>query len=60
MRKRNWTNTKTIGFSTEHSAKARSIGAQEECSPTLRAGAVPAVSREISHAEKSDSDSRVS
>ncbi len=30
------------GFCTEHSAKARSIGYEEECSPTLRAGTVPA------------------
>ena len=30
------------GFSTEHSAKARSIGYGEELSPTLRAGVVPA------------------
>ena len=30
------------GFSTEHSAKSRSIGYEEECSPTLRAGVVPA------------------
>ncbi len=30
------------GFCTEHSAKARGIGYEEECSPTLRAGVVPA------------------
>ena len=30
------------GFSMEHSAKARSIGYEEEVSPTLRAGVVPA------------------
>ena len=30
------------GFCTEHSAKARSIGFEEETSPTLRAGTVPA------------------
>ena len=30
------------GFSTEHSAKARSIGYEEEKAPTLRAGVVPA------------------
>lgn len=30
------------GFSTEHSAAARSIGYQEEVAPTLRAGPVPA------------------
>ena len=33
------------GFSTEHSAKARSIGYEEEVSPTLRAGVVPAALR---------------
>ena len=32
----------SAGFSTEHSAKARSIGYEEEMSPTLRAGVVPA------------------
>lgn len=32
----------SAGFCTEHSAKARSIGYEEECSPTLRAGTVPA------------------
>ena len=30
------------GFCTEHSAKARSIGYEEEIAPTLRAGTVPA------------------
>ena len=30
------------GFCTEHSAKARSIGYEEETAPTLRAGTVPA------------------
>jgi len=30
------------GFCTEHSAKSRSIGYEEELSPTLRAGVVPA------------------
>lgn len=30
------------GFCTEHSAKARSIGFEEETAPTLRAGVVPA------------------
>ena len=30
------------GFCTEHSAKSRSIGCEEEMSPTLRAGVVPA------------------
>jgi len=39
-----------MGFSTEHSAKSRSIGAQEECSPTLRTGAIPAVTyRKTTH-----------
>lgn len=32
----------SAGFCTEHSAKARSIGYEEECAPTLRAGTVPA------------------
>ena len=31
------------GFCTEHSAKSRSIGYEEEVSPTLRAGVTPAV-----------------
>ena len=31
------------GFGTEHSAKSGSVGYQDECSPTLRAGVVPAV-----------------
>ena len=30
------------GFCTEHSAQARGIGYEEETSPTLRAGTVPA------------------
>lgn len=30
------------GFCTEHSAKSRSIGYEEETSPTLRAGTIPA------------------
>lgn len=33
---------KAAGFCTEHSAKSRSIGYEEEISPTLRAGIVPA------------------
>ena len=33
---------KAAGFSTEHSAQSRSIGYEEEVSPTLRAGVVPA------------------
>lgn len=32
----------SAGFCTEHSAKARGIGYEEEKSPTLRAGVVPA------------------
>lgn len=32
----------SAGFCTEHSAKARSVGFEEERSPTLRAGTVPA------------------
>ena len=34
--------TGAAGFCTEHSAKARGIGYEEETSPTLRAGTVPA------------------
>ena len=30
------------GFCTEHSTKSRTVGYEEECSPTLRAGTVPA------------------
>ena len=33
----------TAGFCTEHSARSRSIGYEEEKSPTLRAGVIPAV-----------------
>lgn len=33
--------TEAAGFCTEHSAKSRSIGYEEETSPTLRAGTVP-------------------
>lgn len=32
----------SAGFCTEHSANSRSIGYEEETSPTLRAGVVPA------------------
>ena len=32
----------SAGFCTEHSAKSRTIGYETECSPTLRAGTVPA------------------
>ena len=34
--------SESVGFCTEHSANARSIGYEEEISPTLRAGTVPA------------------
>ncbi len=34
------------GFCTEHSAKSRSVGYEEERSPTLRAGVVPSVAIE--------------
>lgn len=34
---------KASGFCTEHSAHSRSIGYEEEKSPTLRAGVTPAV-----------------
>ena len=34
--------TESAGFCTEHSAKSRTIGYEEERSPTLRAGVVPA------------------
>lgn len=43
------------GFSTEHSANARSIGYEEEKSPTLRAGVVPAAMAVENH----PTDSRV-
>ena len=35
--------TQSAGFCTEHSAKAHSVGYQEEMSPTLRAGVTPAI-----------------
>ena len=35
-------NINSAGFCTEHSANSRSIGFEEETSPTLRAGTVPA------------------
>ena len=48
------------GFSTEHSAKARSIGYEEEVSPTLRAGVVPAAMELQSYPiENHPADSRV-
>ena len=34
--------TQAAGFCTEHSAKARGVGFQEEVAPTLRAGVTPA------------------
>lgn len=43
------------GFCTEHSAKARGIGYEEETSPTLRAGVVPAAIALEHHA----TDSRI-
>ena len=43
------------GFSTEHSAQSRSIGYEEETSPTLRAGVVPAAMAIENH----PTDSRV-
>ena len=42
---------KSAGFCTEHSAKARSIGYEEEKSPTLRAGVVPATILYDNHAQ---------
>ncbi len=48
------------GFCTEHSAKARSIGYEEEKSPTLRAGVVPAaMTREAIPLEHHPTDSRI-
>ena len=41
----------SAGFCTEHSAKARSIGYEEEKSPTLRAGVVPAALMFDNHAQ---------
>ena len=45
----------SAGFSTEHSAQSRSIGYEEEVSPTLRAGVVPAAMA----IESNPTDSRV-
>ena len=45
----------SAGFSTEHSAQSRSIGYEEEKSPTLRAGVVPAAMAVENH----PTDSRV-
>ncbi len=47
--------TDSAGFCTEHSAKSRSIGYEEERSPTLRAGVVPAAFAVENH----PTDSRV-
>lgn len=48
------------GFCTEHSAKSRSIGYEEEKSPTLRAGIVPAaVARDVIPLEHHPTDSRI-
>ena len=44
------------GFCTEHSAKSRSIGFEEEVSPTLRAGVTPAC---VYSVENHPADSRV-
>ena len=46
----------SAGFCTEHSAKSRSIGYEEEISPTLRAGVVPAAVALENH----PADSRIS
>lgn len=48
------------GFCTEHSAKSRSIGYEEEKSPTLRTGIVPAaVARDVIPLEHHPTDSRI-
>ena len=47
------------GFCTEHSAKARGIGYQEEISPTLRSGTVPATNITAIAIENHPADSRV-
>ena len=39
----------SAGFCTEHSSKSRSIGYEEETSPTLRAGVVPAAVAPVSY-----------
>ena len=46
----------SAGFCTEHSAKSRSIGFEEEVSPTLRAGVTPAC---VYSVENHPADSRV-
>lgn len=47
------------GFCTEHSEKARGIGYQEEISPTLRSGTVPATNITAIAIENHPADSRV-
>ncbi len=46
----------SAGFSTEHSAQSRSIGYEEEKSPTLRAGVVPATMMFDNHAQEARYD----
>ena len=46
----------SAGFCTEHSSKARSIGYEEEKSPTLRAGVVPATLLFDNHAQEARYD----
>ena len=46
----------SAGFSTEHSAQSRSIGYEEEISPTLRAGVVPAAMLFDNHAQEARHD----
>ena len=46
----------SAGFSTEHSANSRSIGYEEEMSPTLRAGVVPAAMMFDNHAQEARHD----
>jgi DNA (cytosine-5)-methyltransferase 1 len=46
----------SAGFCTEHSAKARGVGYQEEVAPTLRAGVTPAT---VYSVENHPADSRV-
>ena len=50
----------SAGFCTEHSAKSRSIGYEEEKSPTLRAGVVPATitTQQVQVYENHSMDSR--
>lgn len=46
----------SAGFCTEHSAKAHGIGYEEETSPTLRAGVVPAAMMFDNHAQEARYD----